>query len=141
MASARLPGGGSPIRGWRVDICESPAHIDGHGDDAWDDVGKGVGTNGEEASRGQEKIAKGLRRRLREQAEPEGGRAIIGRTLGVHAMCPSHVRGHALLAAPPPAVLSPRQLDGRRVWHPLLLRTDRVPRGANTIESTQIHTQ
>ena len=74
-------------------------------------MGKGVGT-GEEASRGQEKHAKGLRRRLQERAEPGAGeRPAVA--LCVHAMCPSHVRGCALLAAPPPAVLSPRRLGGR----------------------------
>ena len=36
-------------------MCGSLTHTDG------DDVGKGVGASGEEASRGQEKIAKGLR--------------------------------------------------------------------------------
>ena len=78
----------------------------------WDDVGMGVGTSVEEASRGQEKSAKGLRMRLRERAEPGAGeRPAVA--LCVHAMCPSHVRGCALLAAPPPAVLAPRRLDGR----------------------------
>ena len=106
MATARPPGGGSPIHGWRIDICESSAYTGG------DDAGKGAGTNGEEASRGQEKHAKGLRRRLQERAEPGAGeRPAVA--LGVHAMCPSHVRGCALLAAPPPAVLSPRRLGGR----------------------------
>ena len=106
MATARPPGGGSSIHGWRVDICESSAYTGG------DDAGKGAGTNGEEASRGQEKHAKGLRRRLQERAEPGAGeRPAVA--LCVHAMCPSHVRGCALLAAPPPAVLSPRRLGGR----------------------------
>ena len=94
--------------GWRVDICGSSAHTGG------DDVGKGAGTSGEEASRGQEKHAKGLSRRLQERAEPGAGeRHVVA--LCVHAVCPSHVRGCALLAAPPSAVLSPRRLDGRWV--------------------------
>ena len=51
---------------------------------------------------------------LQERAEPgEGERLAVA--LRVHVICPSHVRGCALLAAPPPAVLSPRRLDGRRV--------------------------
>ena len=108
MTTAHPPGGGSPNRGWRIDVCRSSAYTDG------DDVGKGAGASGKEASRGQEKYANGLGRRLQERAEPgEGERPVVA--LCVHVMCPSHVRGCALLAAPPPAVLSPRRLDGRRV--------------------------
>ena len=108
MTTARPPGGGSPNRGWRIDVCGSSAYTDG------DDVGKGAGAGGKEASREQADCADGPGRRLQERAEPgEGERLAVA--LRVHVMCPSHVRGCALLAAPPPAVLSPRRLDGRWV--------------------------
>ena len=77
-------------------------------------MGKGAGASGKEAGCKQEECADGPGRRLQERAEPgEGERLAVA--LRVHVMCPSHVRGCALLAAPPPAVLSPRRLDGRRV--------------------------
>ena len=52
------------VCGWRADVCESLAQIDGGS------VGKGVGAGEAVASRGQEELAKGPAGRLQERAEP-----------------------------------------------------------------------
>ena len=106
VATARLPGGGSSIRGWRVDIYGSSAYTDG------DDAGKGAGTNGKEASRGQEKHAKGLRRRLQERAEPGAGeRPAVALCVHVRPLRPPSRQGPG--AQEQPTVFG---LSTRHIW-------------------------